>query len=148
MSNYLDYLEESTSVVKSRKRLSELILIITYFTIWAFALIVFWFFTSGSDAFGYSLMFLLILLPVTTLVISILIGKNDYWGKYKWVTPIAFGVMYMLAEYATFSAANMASFDKINRPDFAMILGGAIISSVGLGIGTAIRRHGVKSSSR
>lgn len=46
-------------------------------------MIVFWFFTSGSDAMGYSLMFLWIILPVTTFVVSIVIGKNDFWEKRK-----------------------------------------------------------------
>ena len=138
MSNYLDYLEESTDVVKSKNKLSKLILIATYLGIWAISLIVFWFFTSGSDAMGYSLMFLWILLPVTTFVISLLIGRNNYWGKWKWVSSIAFGIMYMLAEYATFSAANMAAFNKINMPEFRMAPIGAIISILGLGIGTGM----------
>lgn len=140
MSNYLNYLEESTNIVKSKNKLSKLILIITYLAIWAVAIIAFWFFTSGSDAMGYSLMYLWILLPVTTFVISLLIGKNNYWGKWKWMSAIAFGIMYMLAEYATFSAANMVSFNKINMPEFEMIWSGAIISVIGLAIGTGINR--------
>ena len=52
MSNYMDYLEESTNTVKSQKKLSLTILLATYLGIWAFALIVFWFFISGSDAMG------------------------------------------------------------------------------------------------
>lgn len=140
MSNYIDYLEESTNTVKSKTKLSKIILIATYLSIWAFALIIFWFFISGSDAMGYSLMFLWIVLPVTTFVISLLIGKNDFWGKQKWFAIIAFGVMYMLAEYATFSTANMVanSFSKINMPHFGMVLAGAIISAIGLGIGSLI----------
>ena len=83
-------------------------------------------------------MFLWVLLPVTTFVYSVLIGKNNYWGKWKWISSLVFGVMYMLAEYATFSVANMISCNKINLPEFTMILYGAIISIVGLGIGTGI----------
>jgi len=56
-----------------------------------------------------------------------------------WCFSIAFGIMYMLAEYATFSAANMITFDKINMPQFAMILIGAIISQVGLVVGALMR---------
>lgn len=140
MSNYIDYLEESINTVKSKTKLSKIILIATYLGIWAFALIMFWFFISGSDAMGFSLVFLWIVLPVATFVISLLIGKNDFWGKQKWFATIAFGVMYMLAEYATFSTANMVlnSFSKINMPDFGMILAGAVISAVGLGIGSLI----------
>ncbi len=48
--------------------------------------------------------------------------------------------MYMLAEYGTFSVANMLAFDKINMANWETILIDAIISSIGMGIGTGIRR--------
>ena len=140
MSNYSNYLEESANTVKSKNKLFMLILAAGYLGIWAASLIAFWFFSSGSDAMGYSIIFLWVLLPVTTFVISLLIGKNNHFGKWKWLSAFAFGVMYMLAEYATFSTANMIAFDKINVPHFGMILTGAIISIVGLGIGSAIKR--------
>ena len=139
MSSYLDYLEESTNVVKSKNRFAKLILIVIYLVIWAIALIAFWFFTDGSDAMGYGVMYLWVLLPVTTFILSLLIGRNGYWGKLKWLSAILFGVMYMLAEYATFSAANMKAFGTINVPDVGMILVGGIISAIGLGIGTAMK---------
>lgn len=135
MSDYMNYPKESNNTVKSKNRISKIILIATYLGIWSFALIVFWFFISGSDAMGYGLMFLWIILPVTTFVVSLLIGKNGYWGKWKWFATVAFGIMYMLAEYATFSTANMITVHKINMPHWGMILGGAIISAIGLGIG-------------
>ena len=143
MSDYMDYLEESTNTVRSKTRLSMTILIATYLSIWALSLIVFWFFTSGSDAMGFGLIFLWILLPVTTLVISILIGRNNYWGRWSLLVPLILGVMYMLAEYATFSTANMVSlsFSRINMPQFEIILIGGAISALGLGIGCAIRRR-------
>ena len=139
MLDYLSYLEENTNVVKSKNKLAKFILIALYLAIWAIAMIAFWFFTDGGEAFGYSLMYLWALLPVTTFVLSILIGRNDYWGKMKWLAAIAFGAMYMFAEYATFSAANMQAFEKINMPEFSMILAGGIISVMGIGIGSVIR---------
>lgn len=148
MSNYLNYLEESTNTVKSKNRLSMLILVSTYLGIWAISLISFWFFSSASDAMGYSIMFLWVLLPVTTFIISLLIGMNDYWGKWKWFSAIAFGIMYMLAEYATFSAANMIAFNKINLPHWGMIFAGVIISLVGLGIGSLINLFKSKSKQK
>ena len=137
MTNYIDYLEESTNTVKHQRNLSQTILIATYLGIWAFSLIVFWFFISASDAMGYSIVFLWIILPVTTLVISLLIGKSNYFGKQKWLLPIAFGVMHTLAEYATFSVKNMIAikFARINVPQLEMILIGALFSAIGLGIG-------------
>lgn len=148
MSNYLEYLQESTNVVKNKEKQSKLILIVTYLTIWALGLIVFWFFTSGSDAMGYSLMFLWILLPVTTFVISLLIGINNYWGRCKWVVVVVFGFMYMLAEYVTFSAANMIYIHKVRVPEISMILIGAIISLAGLSLGNLIRSLKAKNAKK
>ena len=139
MSNYLNYPEESTNIVKSRKKLSMIILAAVYLGVWAVFLISFWFFGRGSDAMGYSIMCLWILLPATTFILSLIIGKNDYWGQKKWLIALGFGLMYMLAEYGTFSAANMITFQKINLPEFIMIPIGTMVSLIGMGIGTGIR---------
>ena len=139
-TDYLHYLGESTDAVSSRRRQSFVTLVLVYLGIWAFSLIVFWFFTSGSDAMGYGIMFLWVLLPVTTLLISLLIGKNDFGGHRKWLVCIAFGIMYMLAEYATFRAANMAAFGRFLLPSFGMLPAGAILSLLGLAIGSGLRR--------
>ena len=144
MPDYIEYLEESTNTVRSRARLSKVILIAAYLLIWAFAIITFWLFTSGSDAMGFSLVFLWIILPVTTFVLSIVIGRNDYLGKWKWFSSLAFGLMHMLAEYATFRTANMVTFHKLNPPSWGMLLAGAVISVIGLGIGLAAGRRSRK----
>ena len=136
MSAYYDFLEESTNVVKSTGNRNKIIIILSYLLIWSLAMIVFWFFTSGSDAMGYSLMFLWIILPVTTFVESVLIGKNDFFGKGKWGSTLFFGLMYMLAEYGTFKMANNIAFNKLNAPDFGMIVAGVIISAIGILLGS------------
>ena len=136
MSAYYDFLEESTNVVKSTGNRNKIIIILSYLLIWALSMIVFWFFTSGSDAMGYSLMYLWIILPVTTFVESVLIGKNDFFGKGKWGFTLFFGLMYMLAEYGTFKMANNIAFNKLNAPDFGMIVAGVIISAIGILLGS------------
>ena len=50
MSDYLDYLEESTNTVKNRNRLSMLILLAFYLMLWNMSLLAFWFLTDGHDA--------------------------------------------------------------------------------------------------
>ena len=119
---------------------NKIITILSYLLIWAFAMIVFWFFTSGSDAMGYSLMFLWFILPISTFIVSIVIGKNNFWGKGKWAFTLFFGVMYMLAEYGTFKMANNIAFDKLNAPDWGMIVVGAIISAIGMLIGSLFNK--------
>jgi hypothetical protein len=88
------------------------------------------------------------ILPVATIVISLLIGKNNYFGELKWLLTIAFGFMHMLAGYATFSLKNMIAIDfsAIHLPDFQMMLVGAFFSALGMGIGVLI--HHIKSTHR
>lgn len=149
MSSPIDYWNESTNAAKGKP--SKLALIASYLVIWIAAIVVFWAFaiTYAESAMGYSLMFFWIILPATTLVVSFLIGRNDYWGGRKWVFSIGFGVMYMLAEYATFSMANNLAFGKVNMPEASMVPAGAAISLVGMALGYlvfVIRRRSQRRS--
>lgn len=138
MKHDYNELDESTNVVKSNFKRSNMIALLVYLLVWATAIIAFWFFTDGSDAMGYSLLYLWGILPVTTLVVSILIGKGSIKGK--WVFALFFGVMYMLAEYCTFKMANNISFHKLNAPDWGMLAAGAIISFIGMLVGEFVRK--------
>lgn len=149
MSSPIDYWNESTNAAKGKP--SKLALIASYLVIWIAAIVVFWAFaiTYAESAMGYSLMFLWIILSATTLIVSFLIGRNDYWGRGKWVFSIGFGVMYMLAEYATFSMANNLAFGKVNMPEASMVPAGAAISLVGMALGYlvfVIRRRSQRRS--
>ena len=44
--------------------------------------------------------------------------------------------MYMLAEYGTFKMANNIAANKINAPEWGMIVIGAIISAIGILLGS------------
>ena len=135
MDSYYDYLEESTNVVKSNIKRNKMITILSYLLIWAIAMIAFWFFKDDSSAMGYSLLYLWVILLVTTFFVSVIIGINDFWGIKKWTFTVFFGIMYMLAEYGTFKMANNIAFNKLNAPDWGMIAGGTIISATGMLIG-------------
>lgn len=87
MSDYLDYLKESTDTVKSRRRLS-LLLLLSYLGVWALAPITFWFAAGPTDAMGFSILLLWVLLPVATFTVSLLLGKYDYGGRLKWRLPV------------------------------------------------------------
>ena len=118
----------------------QTILTAVYLAVWILSLMVFWIFMDGSDAIAYSLIFLYTLLPLTTLGVSFLIGKNNFFGKGKWASPVFFGLMLMLAEYLTFSLKNMIaiSFARINAPSVELFISGAAVSLLGLGIGYCI----------
>ena len=106
---------------------------------WALAVGCFWI-SDDADAMGYAILFIWITQPALIAAASFLIGRKDFWGKYKWGICIAFGIMYMLAEYLTFSLANNIEFDKVNTPEFPMIIYGALISLAGMGAGSALQR--------
>ena len=46
MKDYLDYIEESTNTVKSKTRLSKLLLVLSYLVIWAFNIMASWRFSA------------------------------------------------------------------------------------------------------
>ncbi len=133
----IEYLNESTNEVKSRQKFSKLIQVMGYLLIWAMSIIVFWI-GGRSDAMGYSLVVFYLVLPVTTLVISVFVGKDSGWANYKWIMMLFFGLMYMLAHYATFSLANTIAFGNLHIPDITDLLPGILCSAVGLIIGTVI----------
>lgn len=140
MSDYYDYLEESTNVVKSNERKSKIMVVMSYLVVWAIAMIAFWSDTESSDAMGYAILYLWLILPVTTFVVSLIIGRRDYWGSRKWIAALVLGVMYMLSAYGTFSLANNIYAHHINPPDWEMIAVGGAISLLGLLIGHLTRR--------
>ena len=92
MKDYLEYIEESTNTVKIKTRLSKLLVVLCYLVIWAFNIMASWRFSAGSITEAQAGGTQWIMLPAATIVLSLLIGKNNYWGKYKWLVPIGFGL--------------------------------------------------------
>lgn len=144
--NYLNYLEESTNVVKSRRRLGKLVLVAAYLVIWAVSVAFFWLAVSGSDAGAYAVLVIWGAIPLTTFVISLLIGANGYWGRRKWWAVPILALMYTLIPFLTFTLANAASTGvsagdiAVNLDDLIALPIGAAVSAVGLAIGTGIEK--------
>lgn len=139
ISGYLGYLEASTDTVASRQKLSIIILLAVYLAIWAFALLMFWCFTAPDGAMGYSLLFLWLLLPVAAFVVSLLLGCNGIVrrAKWKWLLPLALGLLYMLAEYGTFSLSNMLfnEYASFRLPSISALCMGTLYAAFGLVLG-------------
>ena len=137
MKNYLDYIEESTNVVKSKVKLSKLILILSYLVIWAINIMVSWFFSAESISEAQAGAFQWLVLPVATIVISLLIGKNNFWGKRKWFVPIGFGLMFLLSVYASYGMRENSIFNQIDLQTIPLFFIGAIASVIGIVLGYA-----------
>ena len=137
MKNYLDYIEESTNVVKSKVKLSKMILILSYLVIWAFNIMVSWLFSAESISEAQAGAFQWLVLPVATIVISLLIGKNNFWGKGKWFAPIGFGLMFLLSIYASYGMRENPIFNQIDLQTITLFFIGAIASVIGIVLGYA-----------
>lgn len=135
MKDYMDYIQESTNVVKSKTKLSKMILILSYLVIWAFNVVVSWYFSAERNTEAFAGAFQWLVLPVVTIVISLLIGKNNYWRKYKWFAPIGFGVMFMLSVYASYGMRENSVFKQIDLQTISFFFIGSIASVIGIAIG-------------
>ena len=135
--NMIKHLDESTNIVKSKNRLRKLLPVLAYTVIWALCVLLFWLY-SGRDAGTYSIFVFWGILPVSTLIISAISGKEDFKPLLKIGIVGFLSVMYMLCDYLTFSLLNMVSFDKFNLPTPDSFIMGVIFSAVGMAIGSLV----------
>lgn len=131
---------------KTKSRQSRLIIIAAYLLLWGICVASFRLSMKSGNEMIFSIAFLWVLLPVTTAILSFIIGRQNHWQGYKWYLCLFFGAMYMLSEYATFSTANMVSFSKFNLPDFSMMLTGAAFSAAGMAAGSLLRKAAKKKN--
>lgn len=135
--NMIKHLDESTNIVKSKNRLRKLLPVLVYTVIWVLCVLLFWLY-SGRDAGTYSIFVFWGILPVSTLIISAISGKEDFKPLLKIGIVGFLSVMYMLCDYLTFSLLNMVSFDKFNLPTLDSFIMGVIFSAVGMAIGSLV----------
>ena len=138
MKDYLDYIKESTNTVKSKTRLSKLLLVLSYLVIWAFNIMASWRFSAGSITEAQAGGAQWIMLPAVTIILSLLIGKNNYWGKHKWLAPIGFGLMFMLSVYASYGMRESLNFNRVDLQTLSFFFIGMIASMIGLALGHAL----------
>ena len=130
MKDYLDYIEESTNTVKSKTRLSKLLLVLSYLVIWAFNIMASWCFSAGSITEAQAGGVQWLVLPAVTIILSLLIGKNNYWGKHKWLAPIGFDLMLMLSVYASYGMRESLNFNRVDLQTLSLFFIGTIASMI------------------
>lgn len=138
---YQEFLEESTNTVKAKRILGKIILLSTYFIVWAVTMIVVWH-TKGDMTSGFDLVFRWLLLPVFLLISTITVAKNDYWGKGNWLCIIVAAITFLTFPYTEYTenlVEGTATF-TFCFPNFAYMVVGVIVSAVGIVIGTFWRK--------
>ena len=137
---YKAFLEESTNTVKSDEKKSKLILVFSTLGIWALSFVAFFLIKNGTDSVGYSLAITWALLPILFFVSSYSIGAREWFGRCKWLAPLAFSLMYSLSGTVTTIAGENALYRSVIWPDFAKLPLGLVISLAGLLIGVCANR--------
>lgn len=110
------------------------------FSFSSFRFYFFWVALSPTDAFGYSLIFIILLNPSVIFISNLFIGLKIKRRKIDYVIPIGYGVLYMLLGYLTFSLGNMLAHGNINFPRLEPFIVGTLLSYGGLFIGTWFKK--------
>ncbi len=137
--NYHEFLEESTNVVKAKRSLGKIILLSTYFVLWMAAMIIFGQ-IKGSATAGFDVTLRWILLPLLLLVSTVIVAKNNYWGKGNWICVIVAAITFLTVPYTQF-VEEMGTATFIFRfPNPIYMLIGIVVSACGIGIGTLLNK--------
>ena len=149
MTKYITYLEESTNTVKSKQRFLKFMQIGIYMLLWIGCLIWFWLGKDHDPALfapAFSIMTFYLILPIATFVISIFIGRDESWGRYRWLMAFFFGAMRSLEGFGTFKMANTLATGNQHIPSIEDTIPGIVVSLFGMGIGFLLRRRNLKKS--
>ena len=92
------------------------------------------FFSAGGIAQAQAGAFQWLVLPASTIILSFLIGKNNLWGKRKWLVSIGLGVMFMLSIYAGDGTRESSLFNQLDLQTLTFFLIGTAASLAGMAI--------------
>lgn len=159
----IEHLDESTNIVRSKKRLINVVLATAYLVVWALKIAIAMlgtnynmsayvfeqapiyndFFQYLYAAFSYAVM------PIVIAVISFSAGKSNEMGKFRCIFIIIFfGIMSALASFISFVLPDML-FGSSKIYITMMIVFAAIemiISAVGIGAGLLAKNSKAKKS--
>ena len=146
---YQEFLEESTNTVKAKKNLSKTIMLSTYFLVWMLAVISFWYVPSnhlGIDTTGATVIKGLVL-PLLLMTGTIIVAKNDYWGRGKWWCIAGAAITFLTVPYTQFVYVEDGTATlTFQFPNIRYMLVGIIVSFCGLMAGSFLRKRRMKTS--
>ena len=115
--------------------------LIVYAVVWVLSVIAFWTITTGSDAMGYSLVFIWLLNPAAIIVASLCASMKEWPGLVALLLVAGCGLLYMLLPYLTFTLGNILYTGALRAPDPVLFVVGALASVVGLLVGRVLARR-------
>jgi len=136
---YQEFLAESTNTVKAKRRLEKVVLFSTFLFIWAIALVTF-VLVNGLMTSVFDVIFRWILLPTLLFVVTVVIAKNDYWGKRNWLCLIPAAISFLTIPYTKFVVTGDTAIYTFCFPNFGYMIVGVVIAALGIGVGTVLNK--------
>lgn len=118
---------------------AQIAIIATELGIFAIAVFAFWAFTGKTDAIGYGILYIWVLMPLVSFATSLVVGLLNVWGRYGASWPALCAVLITLLPCVTFDAAHALHFGSLVAPNLTMLIGGCIVSYIGFAVGIVIR---------
>ena len=118
---------------------AQIAIIATELGIFAIAVFAFWAFTGKTDAIGYGILYIWVLMPLVSFVTSLVVGLLNVWGRYGASWPALCAILITLLPCVTFDAAHALHFGSLVAPNLTMLIGGCIVSYIGFAVGIVIR---------
>lgn len=141
---YQEFLDESTNIVKAKRKLEKILLFTAYFLIWAIVMIFFWQ-ATGPVISQCDIALKYILLPLSLLISAIFIGKNNYFGKWNWLCVLLGAVTYLAVPYASYSSQGESTSITFMFPNFNYMVIGIIVAACGIFIGSMANKFSRKA---
>lgn len=135
-SAYVDYIDKATTLIKNKRKIYKAAEIGIYILSLIIYVNAYYFYRNGIFS---------AVIPFVILIISLLIGIDEAWGKNRWFLILFFGITYGLVNHLSFilfGAADIETqsfllFELLNPSTYSM---GAFLSFIGLGIGALARK--------
>ena len=147
---YQEFLEESTNTVKAKKNLSKTIILSTYFIVWMLAVIFFWYVSwnhLGIDTTGAYIVLKGLVLPLLLMTGTIIIAKNDFWGRGKWWCVVGAAITFLTIPYKQFVYVEDGTATlTFQFPNVRYMLVGIIVSFCGIIVGSIWSKRIIKTS--
>lgn len=141
MSDYLDYLEESTNTVRSRREQSLLILLCVYLGIWAVSVLFFCCSPGQATPWATASYFCGSCCRSPPLLFHCSLAGADTAEDKAGCCRLYSARCICSPGYATFMLANMLSVGILRLPQPSLLLKGTIISAAGFWFGALTRRR-------
>ena len=126
--------------MKSNERRSQLILVFSTLGVWALCVIVFFLTKDSAASGGLGTAISGAILPVLFFTASYIIGAREWFGSFRWLAPLIFGLMYAASGTVTAIAGDGVFYQSVRWPDFSKLPVGVIVSVAGLLIALLLKK--------